>query len=205
MPQLHWYTEPDPSVEILSSEERMRTEVKTLPSFSSFAINITFSNPSNSSIFSFPFAAPPHRSPHPPASCHPSFFHPSLLLSLTPICFSPLLLLAIPLSLSARPTPCLLFHLLPLFSRPFPLRPYHLTLMRVFNHLYGGRERHEILCLQEDERWAERGRERETSNILIYTQEKKKIRNVQSSSRTLFMTKYALTLHLQREKMQPTK
>lgn len=125
-----------------------------------------------------------------PSSLFPSLLHhtdlPTLLLpathsfstppSLIPICFSLSSYSPSPsLSLSARPAPCLLFHLLPLFSKPFPLRPYHLTLMRVFNHLYGGREGHEIPCLQEDQRWedGERGREKHPTYSFALKKKKK--------------------------------
>lgn len=123
-----------------------------------------------------------------PSSLFPSLLHhtdlPTLLLpathsfstppSLIPICFSLSSYSPSPsLSLSARPAPCLLFHLLPLFSKPFPLRPYHLTLMRVFNHLYGGREGHEIPCLQEDECWADGERERNIQHTHLHSRKKK--------------------------------
>lgn len=105
-----------------------------LECFSSFAINIRFHilviHPSSLSLCN----VSPHWSLRPLASCHPSFFQPSF----TPISFylpSPFLCPVCSLSsFQSSPSPVCLF------PRPFPLQPYHLTLMMVFNHLYGRRE-----------------------------------------------------------------
>lgn len=136
-------------------------------SFSSFAINIKFSNPCNSSIFSFPLLF--HHTDHstlllPATHSFSTAPSPQSVFSSPLTCHPPLF---------AQSAPCLLFHppfLFCLSPRPFPLQPYHLTLMRVLI-IYTEEERahtqrHEILCLQKEER--------ERNTLLVCTPENQK-------------------------------